>query len=531
MSSSEPNTQHLTLLLMKEEVASYDDALEDAASCEAIELAPGAPFEGRFYLGSRSPHPPAWAPFVRAGVASDLTGLLNASTSGVLMLRAGGRLFALTFGFGRWLLRADSFERDFGLKVVLNKVNPDRLRSVELRVIEDVVISRRTDLSRVSSAGSFGLDPGRDILRGVVGQPTDQTLYGRQIAGSDAVQFGLKVQFNDLGSIAERFLDAYNDTRYMTRFGWVDHVKLVRDKSRIADLDLQLDAGLRSETEPRPYLASPAMLAWENVEFGYPRDQGRHDDLDLFDYLNTVRSGQADAAALRRDVIRAFSIDSGMETNHWDAYSCLVFETKLDGQTYVLSEGQWFQVAGNLADDVRDGVARIPLSRLQLPNALAKEWEGDYNSRAVTADPRLALLDKVLSRVAAERGPIEICDILTPQGEFVHVKRKTQSATLSHLFSQGRISAEVLKRDPEVRTRVKAQLQAGHPEIADLIPDGNSHVADGQLEVVFAIVTSDRNGVPTNLPFFSRLNLLRTYEYLTGTLGFRASILGIGIGN
>lgn len=525
-----PKTQRLSLLLIREEVTEFEDALEAPGEVESINLADEVPFEGRVYFKRRAPNPPGWLKFLQQGLSSDLEGLLNSSTAAVLLIRAGGRLFAYTFGYGRALLASDSFVRDFGLKVVLNTVDADRLRSVDLRVIEDAVISRRTEASRASSSGAFGLDPGRDILRGVAGQPSEPALYGRQIMGSDAVASGLKVRFSDLATVAERFLAAYQDTQYRDRFGWVDHVKLVREKGRTDHLDARLVAALaETDDDARPYLAAPSMLTWEDVEFSYTRDRTNHLDLDLDEYLANLDPDIPDIATLRRHQVRVSRAGSGEEISHWSVYSCLVFETTVDGNAYVLSEGQWFEVARSLVDQIRGGLDRIPTSAIALPSARAGEHEKAYNTRASAALSGSALLDTVLSTIAAERGPIEICDVLTDQGEFLHVKRKTQSATLSHLFSQGRISAEVFRRDPVVRTDLRSRLAETNPAIADLIPGGADSVVPAKFEVVYGVITTRPAGFPQNLPFFSRLNLLRTYEFLTSTLGFRASVVAIGI--
>lgn len=508
----------------------FEDALEAVNELEPVDIAADVPFEGRLYVKRRVPVPPGWLNFVQDGLAGELTGLLNSGTAAVLLLRAADRMFAFTFGYGRALLASDSFVRDFGLKVVLNTVDAERLRSVDLRVIEDAVISRRTEASRASSSGAFGLDPGRDILRGVGGQPSEPALYGRQIMGSDAAAVALKVEFRELGMVAERLLTAYGDTQYKERFGWVDQVKLVRDQSRIDDLDVELIAAFAdSEADTGPYLAAPSMLTWEDVEFNYTRDPGNHLDLDLGEYLTNLDPEIPDVETLRRHQVRVRRAGTGEEISHWSVYSCLVFETTIDGTAYVLSEGQWFEVARTLVDQINVGLAGIPASTLAVPTALDGEREDDYNVRASQAIGGSVLLDKILSRIAAERGPIEICDVLTSEGEFVHVKRKTQSATLSHLFSQGRISAEVFRRDPDLRDELRAKIKAINPEVARHIPAGKQAVNPSDFEVVYGVITTRPAGFPQNLPFFSRLNLLRTHEFLTATLGFRASVMAIGI--
>lgn len=525
-----PKTQRLSLLLLKEDVTEFDAALEAPSELESIDLAADVPFEGRLYFKRRVPNPPGWLNFVQDGLSDELTGLLNSGTAAVLLVKASERMFAYTFGYGRALLASDSFVRDFGLKVVLNTVDADRLRSVDLRVIEDAVISRRTEASRASSSGAFGLDPGRDILRGVAGQPTEPALYGRQIMGSDAVATGLKVEFRDLATVAERFLTAYRDTQYQQRFGWVDQVKLVRDQPRVDDLDARLIAALADEgTDPGPYLAAPSMLTWEDVEFNYTRDRANHLDLDLGEYLANLDPDTPDVETLRRHQVRVRRAGTGEEVSHWSVYSCLVFETTVDGIACVLSEGQWFEVARTLVDQIREGLAAIPLCALAVPLARDGEREDDYNARASVEVRGSVLLDKILSRIAAERGPIEVCDVLTGDGQFLHIKRKTQSATLSHLFSQGRISAEVFRRDPDLRDELRAKILPTNPEVAARIPAGNEAVRPPDFEVVYGVITTRPGGFPQNLPFFSRLNLLRTYEFVTATLGFRASVLAIGI--
>ena len=391
------------------------------------------------------------------------------------------------------------------------------------------MVSRRVDASRASSPASFGLDSSRDILRGVAGQPEEPLIYGRQLVGSDAVVANLKVGFDELAEVAARMLVAYRDTHYRQRFAWIDQVKMVRDVALTDALDEQLLSGLAADAEARPYLAPPAMLPWSNVEFTFTGGRGtRYRDIDLDEYLAGRDLAAMSVERLRSDQVRAVAIDSDLEIDRWTAYSCLVFETRLGQQAYVLSESQWFEISTTLVEDIRARLQLIPRSTVSLPPAQDGEWEESYNIRAAAFAPGRALLDRKLSRVAAEHGPIEICDVFTPDGELVHVKRRTQSATLSHLFAQGRISAEVIRRDPELREELRASLAAVDESLGETIPSHGNPFDPSALEIVYAIVTENPEDLPHSLPFFSRLNLARTHEYLTDTLGYRASLIGVG---
>ncbi len=101
---------------------------------------------------------PPWANYLSPHVSGDLPGLNTSSAAAVLLLEVAGRIFAITFGGGRHLIEPDSYVRDFGLKVVLNTVAPDQLKSVDAKTIDDTTVHSRLDLSHESSFGAFGLD-------------------------------------------------------------------------------------------------------------------------------------------------------------------------------------------------------------------------------------------------------------------------------------------------------------------------------------------------------------------------------------
>ena len=116
---------------------------------------------------------------------NELTHLLlkvavNASNSAVLFIKSSSRIFALTFGHGRHLLKQESFERNFGLKVALNTVNPQKLRSIDLRTFEELPLYTRQQASAASSMSAFDIDIDSDLLSAMTGQPI-QNDFGLRI--------------------------------------------------------------------------------------------------------------------------------------------------------------------------------------------------------------------------------------------------------------------------------------------------------------------------------------------------------------
>ena len=517
-------TRYLTVFLLQPEIREFEEAIDSTRPLEQHELRDDLPFEGRLYIEPRAPSVPSWLRFVADGVDGDVGDYLNSSTAAVLLFRVEDRILALTFGFGRNLLADGSYELDFGLKVALNTVNADRLRSVEIKVVEEMVLNRRVQASRGTSPGTFGLDTGRDILRAVTGEPDDTTL-AKRVTGADALAIATKVELDEVGLLGERLIEAYQDTRYQQRFSWIDHVRVVRGREVTDELNARLLQDLRSSTADLLYLAPPELLDWSNLGgFIYTRGDpsAPHLELDLMDYLVNVDVDELDVDDLKRHRVKAMAADTGESRDEWSVYKCLVYETRHDGGVYLLSEGRWFAVARDFSEEVRERVARIPIADLNLPAALEGEWERTYNERAVAGKTDVALLDRQLAQVARERGPIELCDLFTEERQFVHVKRKTHSATLSHLFAQGSVAAEAFRQDDGVRDQARAILNDTHPNLAALI----NRPQPEEFEVVYGIIAADSNRLPGSLPFFSRLNLLSHVDRLR-MLDYKVSVLGI----
>ncbi len=520
-----PNLRYLTVLLLKEGTETYEGALKNSEGLRTYDLKRTLPFSGRLYIRPPSGKPPSWVPFVRGGISQDLDYLRNAVSSAVLFFTIRGRVFALTFGYGRFLLKPECFEPDFGLRVVLNTVDPDKLRTVDLRNIEELTVHTRRQTSRSSSLPTFGLDITRDLLRAVVGQPKDPNLASR-LAGSDALAIATRLEFPDLGRKCEVILRAFGDDKYKDRFGWIDHMGVVRDPERICELDDLMLQALKARDTSSVHLAVPEVLDVAKLAgfkyAGEPRGAEPHPDVDIDDYLEVLdeKLPELTVERLRQANVRAIDAASDQVADQWSIYRCLVFERKVKEELLVLTGGQWFQVSTSFVRAVDKLVKTIPRSRLRPPSAAVGEEEQKYNARAVAALPGCVLLDCKPVRCVGAASDIEVCDILTKRREFVHVKRKTRSATLSHLFSQGTVSAEAFLREESFRERTKQIVRPLDASIARLIPKERPRTQD--YEVVYAIIADPAR----ELPFFSRLHLMQSVQRLAD-LGYRYSLLRI----
>ena len=163
------------------------------------------------------------------------------------------------------------------------------------------------------------------------------------------------------------------------------------------------------------------------------------------------------------------------------------------------TEGRWFRVDPARLAELDRELAAIPellSERLDMPMWVRADSEGDYNATA--AEIRgWQLMDKELFYGDdPRRDRIEICDLLTERMDMVCVKKLRGGASLSHLFSQGSVSATLYRIDAAYRERVHRELHTRWPAAPVRKPT-----------IVYAIGVAWDGPLRTTLPLFSRVNL------------------------
>lgn len=526
-------TRALSVFLAREGFSNPEEFINDEARAGATirELAPRSDFSGTVFLAAQSQGRPDWIEFLNSGLGSPLPNRYSAGVSAVLVVKHDDRLFAFTFGHaGRGMLTPGAYETDFGLKVVLNRVDVNQLRSIDTKNFEDIVINTRKQTSRSSQLGTFGLDVSRDMLRAVVGDPTDKT-YFKRIAGSEAAVFTTELGFDDLGDICAELLDAYQATDYRANFEWVDRVKEVRDSTLRDTLDTSLLSALRNNTYGAMHLAPANIVDWEKIEAFSFTGSGRtqvctYPELSLAGYLDTLGAGKLatlTVSALQRHSVMVKYTHSPDPVDEFTVYECIVWDTQHAGQSYALMDGKWYEIEANFATRTLAAAAALHVPGSFLMPAPIAGSEGAYNDSIGATNSAYAVLDRKNIRTDDMASAIECCDLFSDQREFIHVKKRTSSATLSHLFAQGSVSAELFMSSDAFREKVRDQLSAVQKvDHATLIPIARPDPA--QFKVIYAIIAPhDNQGNPPSLPFFSSVNLVQHHQRLQ-RLGLKACL-------
>ena len=517
----------LTIFLLKDSITNPEDALDPDKQSTLIELAENSSVEGTLFVGDQKRATPDWVTMLNQFLVEPVGNVYSASISAVLIVWHEERYFALTFGNGRFLLNPSTCVRDFGLRVTLNRVDPTKLRSMDSRVYDDLVVSTRKQLSRSGAIANFELDVGRALVRGVTGDANDGEIFKR-LTGATVLRITTELPFSQLDEILQEVLSAYEDTAYQANFGWIDNIQEV-DEALAEQLDVLLEAALLLPDTGGAYLAPADVVDWTEIDaFNYTGGNSgvEYQELSLPAYvaIHTGRGLPPTVDALKRHRVKVRRDGQPQWRDEWSVYDCIVWEADHDGRKHVLFDGRWFTVEQQYATRVLGYVASISVEPCGLPDGVFGEREETYNAAVESGDPTAyALMDQQLFTPTGGGSQIEFCDLLSAVRELVHVKKRSGSATLSHLFAQGSVAADLFLQDHGLRSAVRQSLTvAGKTGHAALIPTDRPVPSD--FEVVYAVLVKPGRGAwPPSLPFFSAVNLMH-HASRVQNLGFRVSI-------
>jgi uncharacterized protein (TIGR04141 family) len=509
----------------------------------------GPDFRAKLYVSSGEPRPPLWADFLCS--AFDTAVIPSATfVAAVLVVRLNdppNAAFAIGFGtIARYLLRNDVYSRAYGLRAALNlagsSTRPGKrpagpMVAVETKRHSADTVRTRSQAARATTFEAFDLDQLRDVVGGVTVTARDPETWGTRVTGADALHFSTQHGFNDLGRLCRDVETAHDQEQYRIQFGWLDHFQPVTDPRTLDLLENKVITAINAGQLDDLDLAPPEGVDWTRIDtFRFHFDgirKQRRPELRLPDLINGVRQYDGregvDSHLLRSRKISALNAD-GRPEGQWSIWRCLSGELSAEGSSFVLDDGEFWRISGDYLADLNQSIAQIPETAARLPAAVAGDREDAYNRFAVRSlGPHALLLDRVLVRSSRRTTAVELCDILTEDRCLIHVKRHLGSRDLSHLFSQGRVSAELIQNDRDFRA-------AAHRKIGETTSDARFNFLDvpdietASFEVGFAIVHSWR-GRPLSeeLPFFSKINLRRTAEELQSR-GFRVSCTAVGVG-
>ncbi|MGH3170652.1 MAG: DUF6119 family protein [Trebonia sp.] len=480
--------------------------------------------------------------------ASITTGLPLAYTDshsgGLLVLGVDDTVYAVSYDRGYLLLPDGLKDQRFGLSFLI--------RSLDAGQVSDIVRRRpdargRTDSTLIAAGAhvwTLGTVGSAEIIRRIGGKAKDLdvTFRGRsgrnvKIIGAAGLTMRFGVEPEDLVADIRECARVCREVQPDSALEFVEYVHQVTDPSLTGVLDLELDDLLEGASDeclvpvvPTPLLDVYGEAHSLTISVGSTRVV-LVATFGLDDLLRCVRNrlpGER-VPALRKGCVGLNADDSGTDDlGHVSAFKWFEANVSLGSERYFLMDGDWFQIGTDYVLTTRAAISRLfpgqPSVELPAWSLVANRTEREYNRFVAASRPGEYLC---LDRDQNTRHPLgpstsslEICDLLGPRNELIHVKRAKGSAPLSHLFQQGLQSAQcLLHGPPDVRERfVKAVANQPHGRTlpADFTPK----------RVIYAILMENGQQLtPDTLFPFSQASL----AHAANVLGPNVEVEVIGV--
>lgn len=522
------NLKSFSLYLAKADIKAFDALLTDTARDMVRAGVVKCHTSSRFgdganlYVFPGQQQIPKWIPLLRSAFAN-LENHFVRSPCALLAFRKDSRIFALTFSYSHVYLDDAKTEADFGLKVAVNAVSDEKLRSVE-RANIGAAIRDFAQAAGQRDLRAFGIDDALDLIRKVSGRAEDSD-FAQNVTGSRALRFSKKIELADVPDAAVEAVQYFKSKAYQsTGFRLVDFLSPVLDTTLEEKLNDELLSAVRGNSDEfeiaLPEIVSESITSFRFEHAGF---SDFHPDLSLDLYRGSLGTKLASLTLedLERHTVAAYSENENRPLESWSVHRALIGSLVLKDERYALNEGRWYQVGKNFKEGADRKFSELygppdkklrPLKKVALNDRKGKKQKIGYQSeesynREIAQEVGYLLLDQKLVQIDDVAGPgIEMCDLLDiPGRRFIHVKKSSrQSSILSHFFKQGGVSAQMLRKYEPFRIKLVEVVGRLYGEQAaqDL-----RNALDERWTIEFQIADFPRTDGTHNIPFFSKLTL------------------------
>lgn len=444
--------------------------------------------------------------------------LMNSSSKGLFLKKisidGGVRIFAFTFGYGRHLLEDDVVEERFGLKVVLNSVVDDSIRSIDKTSFGTVQKHSREQTSTEGPASNFGIDIEQDLVGSVTGRSRIGD-FGKTITGKDALNLSVKADVESVDTILRIAYANYKSERYKTNYDFIDNIEEVKSHSLIKSLFDSAINKINIGEREKIWLVPPDVIDWSDVSgFRYlnAKNSSLLDDIHINTFLDAQAGAGLTLEKLREQRIHLISASTGNASTSWAAIKCIYAEVDLNGSTYILNCGKWYKIEDTFVSVVNKTFNDIPEYPSNLPD-YDHENEGEYNKYLSHSLAGSACLDADFIHHGGGHSKFEFCDVLTVEKDIIHVKRYGGASQLSHLFAQAVASAQLFVSDRLFREKLNDKLPV-HLKLSDT----KERPSTKDYRIVYAVISNSKK--PLDIPFFAKITLRNAARVLTNVHGF-----------
>ncbi|XDD44691.1 DUF6119 family protein (plasmid) [Leptospira sp. WS60.C2] len=478
--------------------------------------------EYEIYFRETDNHHPWWKSFWKIQ-----NSLQNKSTDVIVIISHLNRIFIVAHGHGRFLINPLALEVDFGLKAALNAIDSTKIRSTGLFTPSDIGMRTKKQTGRDTKIEQYEINIFNSLLKDIAGQVKSEyhELF-RNIDGADCLKFNYSGNADSLLLTLSDLKLLYESKKYQkSGFKWIDNFREIRDKDIIKILDNSLISSIKKKNNSIT-LSYPAILpstiepAFKYSGFGKPKKkEGYFRGLDIEKQfyqkiepmINTLEIDN-----LKSQQLILLDEETKEEIDSYKIYQCLYSEVTLASNRYFLEKGVWYRVDSNFLREIDKNLSSIPIWEKTIQyneekitkksQSQGKHKEYIFNlefCNYLNKNGKAELLDVKL--IPFRNSTIEICDVIflfEDKYHLFHNKKKYSSSSLSHLFSQGNTSAELLL---EETFRKEANKKINSSSLK--FPEGNQKFNRENYIIIYGIISKKNSSGEFNLPLFSKINL------------------------
>ncbi|MFJ1651735.1 DUF6119 family protein [Streptomyces sp. NPDC088337] len=490
--------------------------------------------ESLLITGKISTDEPRWMPHL-VSLVGHSPRLKNLTSAAALIIPLKAYDYALTWGFGHLLLNPLFLDNGFGLRFAIRKASPDQVRSLTSHTMDTLARTARTSVPSGASLDAFGVEEIGEVISRLVGRISVSGLTAAAgkpdsyatVRGADGLSLPLAKSPQDLLVDLRYLHDTVENEPPAKGLEHFEHTRPLRPGApEINQLQRLLSHALKPGS---PLIALTWPAEWQEGDHGEADSYkirgagaGREeqpDELELRHLLQPLAHREASTRfdALKRITVQGlnsdgFSISRAIHGDKW-----ITFQIDHEGKRYVFHQGRWFDIGGAYLDLLRQKVEKILTKR---SNLLVSDWpqevkpkgnisvatEGRYNLLVQHDDPRFLRLDTKLLYTMQHTKGFEVCDLLGPDNELIHVKRMDGSVSASHLFNQALVAVEALRRQPDTVSKMQ--------EVVRRESEGKRDIPDDFQPTKVVLAFGGRPATPKALFTFSQVTLARCAQRL-----------------
>lgn len=516
-------------------------------------------YKEQFELGNNTPSPymelhtkndprsgtPMWVKLLQKSFNWSLS-YSKTSLSALLFIKKTyenkDRVFLVSFGSGHASISTDYLEHFFGLKVSLNMIDERGLKELDSRRIDHNTRNKKTQMSNEAKIEEFEYEENQDWLFYAYGKvKATYKDISTTVSGRTQLSINAPDNISDLDSILDKLLKIFlTDMTYKKNFPYLDALEAVHKKSSIySDLNDRLKKNIQTKQNSFFAIAYPEFFQDQPQSFKiyFDREYEVHDNLTP----STVRNF---ASKISLDNVFKIKVQGGEEliekgakkfnpsTPMYSIGEFIVSEEKIGTSIYVYTWGKWYKIdndfrknlVASLKTKVKDFTSVLNLPKYKKyanpkKNGAEEYNEAKWNSEVFASNTDYKLMDRN-NIYYPKNQKAEPCDALSKDNKYIAVKRMKDSATMSHLFSQGYVSATLLRSDDKFKRSISKLKKATW--------QGNQDILTPNPCFIFAIPSSGSGDILDKLFFFSQITLDRTARDI-GMRGFDVGVCKIDI--